>query len=159
MSTHESKTESKPHAATAQSSPIPGFLDVMKSSEAMWWPYRSFAETLLRAHNNFAAFVTVNRKLADEMRQIIRREQDLVMQMSEKMLQRATTIDGHVETKLFAPTAELEEIYDTAVNGIRELGKAVADAQIRSIETLRAHAKDAVAAGLQPKAPGPKAAA
>ena len=35
---------------------------------------------------------------------------------------------------------EIEEMYDYAADGIRELGKATVTAQLRSIEILRAHA-------------------
>ncbi len=118
--------------------------DVLGHYELMWWPYRSFSKALLRTHGDIAAFMDVNRKLADEMREIIRKEQDLVLQMSEKMLQRAGTASADGEAKAFGPSGEIEEIYDSAVAGIRELGKAVADAQIRSIETLRTHARNAV---------------
>ena len=64
------------------------------------------------------------------------------MQMSEKMLRRAASAKESGEAHAFHPS-EMEAIYNSAVTGIRELGKAVADAQIRSIETLRAHARNA----------------
>lgn len=121
-----------------------GPFDVFGHYELMWWPYRSLSKALLRTHGNLTAFMTVNRKLADEMREIIRKEQDLVLQISEKMLHRAASArdDGGVES--FNRVGEIEDLYDSAVAGIRELGKAVADAQVRSIESLRAHARSAM---------------
>lgn len=120
-----------------------GAFDLLSHSQLVWWPYRSFSEALLRTHNNLTAFMEVNRKLADEMREIIRKEQDLVMQMSEKMLQRASSGNESDGRMAFHPSENMEEIYNSAVSGNRELGKAVADAQIRSIETLRNHARSA----------------
>ncbi|HTW35759.1 MAG TPA: hypothetical protein VMD53_14165 [Rhizomicrobium sp.] len=117
--------------------------DLFSRTDLLWWPYRSFSKALLKTHDNLAAFMDVNRKLADEMRDIVRKEQDLVMQMSEKMLRRAASAKENGEANIFHPSQGMDEIYDSAVTGIRELGKAVADAQIRSIETLRAHARDA----------------
>lgn len=116
--------------------------DVMARSDLMLWPYRTLSKALLRTHNDLSAFVEVNRKLADDMRDIVRREQDLVLHISEKLLTRATATNGEMSPVI--PSAELEEIYDSAVAGIRELGKAVADAQIRSIESLRTHARSAM---------------
>jgi len=127
-----------------------GPFDLLTRNELMWWPYRSFSKALLRTHDNLAAFMDVNRKLADEMREIVRKEQDLVMQMSEKILQRAASTKDDGEGHIFHPSLEMEEIYDSAVSGIRQLGKAVADAQIRSIETLREHARS----GSHKPAPG-----
>ena len=113
-------------------------------NDLLMWPYKSLSKALIRTQQDFSTFIEVNRKLADEMREIIRREQDLVMQISEKMLQRiGSSEDG--DGKPVIPAAEMEEIYDSAVAGIRELGKAVADAQIRSIESLRDHARSALA--------------
>lgn len=113
-------------------------------NDLLMWPYKSLSKVLIRTQQDFSTFIEVNRKLADEMREIIRREQDLVMQISERMLQRmGSPEDG--EGKPVIPAAEMEEIYDSAVAGIRELGKAVADAQIRSIESLRDHARNALA--------------
>ena len=40
----------------------------------------------------------------------------------------------NVRTRLFNRSGETEEIYGSAIAGIRELGKAVADEQLRSIE-------------------------
>lgn len=142
MSTHEPRSRIASDTQERKGAK-PSVADILGKNEFIWWPYRSFSKALLRTHNNLTAFMEVNRKLADEMRDIIRREQDMVMQMSEKVLRRAA-MEGNGESKALIPSSEIEEIYDSAVAGIRELGKAVADAQIRSIETLRAHAKTAM---------------
>jgi hypothetical protein len=151
MSTHEarltpheakSRTESKERKVETKNNASPMF-DIMARSDLMLWPYRALSKALLRTQSDLTAFVEVNRKLADEMRDIVRREQDLVLDISEKLLTRATSA-ANGGTSPVIPSAELEEIYDSAVAGIRDLGKAVADAQIRSIESLRNHARSAM---------------
>lgn len=138
MSTTEQKSEAKIQKGQ-KTSPI----ELLAKNDLMLWPYKSLSKALIRTQHDFSTFVEVNRKLADEMREIVRREQDLVMQISEKMLQRFSSPEES-EGKPMIPAAEIEEIYDSAVEGIRELGKAVADAQIRSIESLRSHARNAL---------------
>lgn len=131
-------------------------LGFLMPNELMWWPYRSFSTALLRNHNNLRAFMEANRKLADEMRDIIRREQDLAFSLSARLLEQAAS--HHHDGTAFSPAAHMGEMYDSAVAGIRELGKAVADAQIRSIETLRAHTKTALNATEQAPQSDTKAA-
>jgi len=155
MNTQESKTRTntdviQPRHAKASF--------VLANSELALWPYRSFAKALLQAHDNLAAFVDMNRKLADEFQDIVRREQNLVMQVSEKFLRRVSDSNAKNEGKNFLPTEEIEEIYDSAMNGIREIGKVVAEAQIRSMETLSTQAKNAMLAASKPAQPATKAA-
>ena len=72
MSTQDAKVR-----ASADQKGEKGAFDLLSRNELMWWPYRSFSKALLRTHDNLAAFMEVNRKLADEMREIIHKEQDL----------------------------------------------------------------------------------
>lgn len=139
MNTPEQKPEQKMDARSNDTATkLPGF-DLLARSDLMLWPYRSMAKALLRTHNDLAAYVEANRKLADEMRDIFRREQDLVLEIAEKTLKRASDAVG--EGKAMMTTGHMEELYDSAVAGVRELGRAVADAQVRSIESLRNHAR------------------
>lgn len=41
-------------------------------------------------------------------------------------------------------SAKFDEMYELTISGIRELGAATVDAQIRSIEMLRDHARDGI---------------
>ena len=68
--------------------------DLLAQSELMWGPYRSLAKALLHTHHNCSALVQINRKLADEFRDIARREQDFVLELSEKILDRRAGIEG-----------------------------------------------------------------
>ncbi len=143
MSTPDPKSRTTPGGKEPKPGTIFG-LDFPLKNEFAMWPYRSIAQALLRTQHDLSAFVEVNRKLADETRDIIRHEQDLALQLSEKILQQASSASGGGELKPMIPSKELEEIYDSAVAGIRELGKAVADAQVRSIESLRTHARSTI---------------
>jgi hypothetical protein len=114
------------------------------SFELMFWPYRTFSRALLRSHDGFSTYLEANRKLADEMREIIRREQDLILEISEKVLQRMSATPASGENPAIIPSAEIDEIYDSALTGMRELGKAFAEAQVRSLETLRSQTRAAM---------------
>lgn len=115
--------------------------NILAQNELIWWPYQSLSKTLLRTHHNTLALLEVNRMLADEMRDIARREQDFVLNLSEKILNRKPDGDGKRAEML--PPEAVDEIFETAISGIRQFGQAVADAQVRSIETFRRHAREA----------------
>ena len=88
----------------------------------------------------------INRKLLDDLRRIVRREQELVLDMSEKMFEKMTAKDGSARPFAFEPGA-MEEMCQSAIAGIRELGQALSDAQVQSIEAFREHARKEFAAG------------
>lgn len=115
--------------------------NILSQNELMWWPYQSLSKSLLRTHRNTLALLEVNRLLADEMRDIARREQDFVLNLSEKILNRKADGDGKRANVL--PPETVDEIFETAISGIRQFGQAVADAQVRSIEAFRQHAHEA----------------
>jgi hypothetical protein len=142
MTTGEKNSDANTEMLRTKSQKAPA-TNLFAKNDLLLWPYKSLSKALIRTQHDFSIFIEVNRKLADEMREIVRREQDLVMQISEKMLERISSTENS-EGKPMLPAAEIEEIYDSAVAGIRELGKAVADAQIRSIESLRARARSAL---------------
>lgn len=105
-------------------------------SELLWAPYRAMSKLMLHTHHNTAAWISINRKLADELREIARREQDFVMDFAEKMLTRGTESPVAESGNRMAPEA-MEHLYETAIEGVREFGQAFAAAQIRSLEALR----------------------
>jgi len=114
----------------------------LSQNELAWWPYQSLSKSLLRTHRNTSALLEINRLLVDEMRDIARREQDFVLNLSEKILnRRADSGDGKRANVL--PPEAVDEIFETAINGIRQFGQAVADAQVRSIEAFRQQAREA----------------
>lgn len=130
MSTREELTA---QSSEKSASKLPDF-DLVMGNDWVFWPFRSFSKLMARSRNDLAAVMEINRRVADEMRELVRQEQDIVMELSEKMLHRMVPDGGSAET--LRPGADIEAIYDSAVQGMRELGKAVADAQIRSIEAL-----------------------
>lgn len=109
-------------------------------SELVWAPYRAISKLMLRTHHNTAAWIAINRKLADEMREIARREQDFVLDFAEKMLTRGAESPDTESGNRIAPEA-MERFYETAIDGVREFGQALAQAQIRSFEALRDQAR------------------
>lgn len=106
-------------------------------SELIWWPYQSLSKSLVQTHHNASALVEINRMLADEMRDIARREQDFVFELSEQILDRTTRRDK-AET---LPPETVDEIFHAAISGLRQFNQAVIDAQIRSLEAFHRHAR------------------
>lgn len=115
---------------------------LLSQSELVWWPYQSLSKSLLRTHHNASALIEINRRLADEMRNIARREQDFVFELSEKILSRKA--DSESKSVNMLPPEAVDEIFESAISGIRQFGQAVAEAQVRSIEAFRRHARDAI---------------
>jgi hypothetical protein len=113
--------------------------NIFSQSEFLLWPYRSLSKVLLRTHHNAAELLEINRKLADELREIIRRQQDFALEFSERLL----NAKGNDATAR-APE-RVNEYFDSAIASVREFGQAIADAQVHSIEALRDHTRKAVA--------------
>ena len=109
-------------------------------SELVWWPYRSLSKSLLQTHHNASVMLEINRMLVDEMRSIARREQDFIFELSERILSRKPDGDGHTDVM---PPEAVDEIFETAISGLRRFNQAVVDAQVRSIEEFRRHAREA----------------
>lgn len=110
-------------------------LQHLSQSELVWWPYQSLSKSLLQTHHNAAALLDINRMLVDEMRAIARREQDFVFELSERIINRKA------EGKQDMPPETVDEIFETAISGLRQFNQAVVDAQVRSIEEFRRHAR------------------
>ena len=117
--------------------------EVLNASELFWQPYRAMSRMLLQTHQNLAAYMAVNRALAEEMQSILRRAQDMTMEMSEKTIRNAERPAAPGAHRLAIPAPEMEELYDFAIHSVRELGGAAVAAQIHSLEALRAHARAA----------------
>jgi hypothetical protein len=97
------------------------------------------SRVLLLTHKNLSAYAAANRSLASEIEPILTRAQEMAMWISEKAVARMST---NVSQPISGE--ELEEMYDYATKGIRELGEATVAAQVRSIEILRDHARATV---------------
>ena len=98
-------------------------------SDAFWSSFRSLSNAFLHTHHNTAALMQVNRKLADELLEIARRQQNYALEFSEKLLHQmsaASPVVKHVES--MRPES-FDEYFDSAIQGIREFGQAIAEAQ------------------------------
>lgn len=125
----------------------PKSYDALNAGELFWQPYRSMSRALLQTHQNLAIYLEINRNLADEMQTILRRAQEMVVELSDRRLRRATEPSAS-RTEAFALSLpEVEEMYSFAIEGVRELGRATVAAQIRSLETMRDHARNALNRG------------
>ena len=123
---------------SARSGALP--LSLVNHGDAWWSSFRSLSNALLHSHHNAAALMEVNRKLADELLEIARRQQNLALDVSEKLLQQmsaAAPAAGRVEP--IRPET-FDGYFDSAIQGIREFGQAIADAQVHSLEAMREHA-------------------
>jgi hypothetical protein len=108
-------------------------------SDAFWSSFRSLSNAFLHTHHNTAALMQVNRKLADELLEIARRQQNYALEFSEKLLHQmsaASPVVKHVES--MRPES-FDEYFDSAIQGIREFGQAIAEAQVHSLETIGEH--------------------
>jgi hypothetical protein len=94
--------------------------DLSAKNELMWWPYRSVSRALLQTQRNAAAYLEANQQLVEGMQAIVRQEQTLVSELSETAF-------------------NTNDIFLRAMRGIRELGEAWIDAQLRSLNIMRLH--------------------
>lgn len=130
------RSEEKQRSGT-RASPSP--FEALNASELFWQPYRSMSRALLQTHQNLSAYIAVNRSLADEMQALLRRAQDMVVEMSDLACRH---LSDSAESRGALTSAQMEDMYDFAVASVRELGGAAVAAQIRSLETLRDHARN-----------------
>ena len=143
MSTNssESTDNNTEHQDKRKGNPFLPF-EMLRVSEVMWAPYRSLTTTLMHAHRNTAALIQINRKLADEFRDITRRQQDFLLDFSEKMLSQVSEGTGASKRVGALPIESMDQYFESAIAGVREFGTAIADAQVHSIEALREHAHE-----------------
>jgi hypothetical protein len=133
MTLHAGKTL-KHHEGT---DPINPMFNLFAKNDGFWWPYRSFAKALLRTQKNTSAYLEANRKLIDEMREIIRKEQDFALEISRKTI---SEIDLSPKGGIATDRSEVNAIFEQATLGLRELGEAWMNAQIRSLDAMRSYA-------------------
>jgi hypothetical protein len=117
---------------------------ILYQSELLWWPYRSFARFMLPNCHNTTALMQISRRFADEVRDIVRREQDFVFDQQERFFRRSSKDNGTVQEAGPFGADTFEELYESAISSVREFTKAIADAQVRSIEALRQHSRETV---------------
>ena len=123
---------------------------LLSQSELVWGPYQSLSKSLIQTHHNVSALIEINRVLADEMRSLARREQDFVFELSERILNRKA--GGDSKRAEVMPPETMDEIFETAISGLRQFNQAVVDAQVRSIEAFHRHAREAIEHKIPPQA-------
>lgn len=137
-----SPASAKPaRSARAANAAIESQTEFLFGNEMFWAPARAAANILLRAQKNAVAMMQINRKLADELRGIMRHEQDVMCEVSERMFKRMTS--GAIRSEETGSAEPFGQLYETAVEGVREFNEAVAEAQTRSIAAFREHAQAA----------------
>ena len=118
-------------------------LSLLYGSELFWWPYRSFARVVLPQCHNGSTLLQISRKFADEIREIVRKEQDFAFNQAEKFLRQTSDGSNSKNGHSTFPPETIEQFYESTIDGVREFAKAFGDAQVRSIEALREHSREA----------------
>jgi hypothetical protein len=103
----------------------------------------------METQKDASAYLEANRKLMDEVREILRREQNLSLELSNKLLEDATENGG---TRM-GDTSTMNAMFDSAIASIRELGEAWMSAQMRSLDAMRRHAANGQGHGRQRRRP------
>jgi hypothetical protein len=97
---------------------------------AVTLPYVEFSHAMRRANRDFWAVTKANRVLADALRQMLRRQQELAFELAE------TAARGNL-----APgSASANELFDSAADAVRELGQSMIDAQLTALRMLEVEA-------------------
>jgi hypothetical protein len=109
--------------------------NLFAKNDGFWWPYRSLAKALMETQKDASAYLEANRKMINEIRDIVRKEQDLSLQISSQLL------EGVMENGRARPDpSEVNAMFDRAIASLRELGEAWMEAQVRSLDAMRRHA-------------------
>lgn len=133
MTIHQHKTEKEQGPDVRNS-----LFDLFSKNDGFWWPYRSFAKALLSTQKNASAYLEANRKLIDEMRNIVRKERDLALEISEKALGGVAEKDW--PNGAMPGASEVNVMFERGASGLRELGEAWMNAQMDSLDAMRSHA-------------------
>ena len=111
-------------------------LNLFAKNDGFWWPYRSLAKALLGTQKNAAAYLEANRKLMDGMRDIVRQEQDLALEISQKTLASVAETDRS-NGGTMPGASEVNAMFERAASGLRELGETWMNAQMRALDAMR----------------------
>ena len=132
MAVHAHKTDRYFHELGANN-PL---LQLFSTNDAFWWPYRSFAKALMETQMGASAYIEANRKLMNEVLNIIRKEQDLSLEICTKMMKGVAGNGGPA----IPDASEVNAMCDRAIESMRELGEACMNAQMRSLDLMHRQA-------------------
>lgn len=93
----------------------------------MTLPYVELVHALVRAHRNARVMTEVNRDLADTLRAVVRRQQDLALELADEAMSSART-----------GSSDPAAMFDRAADAVREIGNAFIDAQLSALRRLQA---------------------
>lgn len=111
----------------------------------LFLPYAEISRALMRAHRNSAAAALANQALLARLQLVLRRQQDLTIQIADEAFQRDREGGGATAAQLF----------DHAAAAVREIGEACIEAQLAALQALREEsaASPPAPAAAQPPAP------
>ncbi len=109
------------------------------NTEMLRASYRGIFKMMLVANHHAATMAEINRKLVEENLTIFRKEQDALLDATEKMLGHFADSNGAPDPGIISKS--MTELYGTAVAGLREFGQAMNDARSQSVEALRERAR------------------
>lgn len=136
MTTHTNK-HGKPHNGSRPDNP----LSTLTKSDDLLRPYRSFANAIMASQKEAFAYFDAHRKLFDEMRDIVRKEQDLALAISQKSLDRVAK-NGWGQGGPIIEPSEVSELFEVATSGWQELTEAWLQVQMRSLDAMRSYAAE-----------------
>ena len=105
------------------------------ASELIWLPYRTMFHFLSRNHSSTLQMLNFHRKCGDDLREIVRTQQDLFLNLSERFLNQLSGIG--TETGSSELGKSLDQLQDTTLATMREIGEAVVAAQASSFEAIK----------------------
>jgi hypothetical protein len=108
-------------------------------NDAFWCPYRLAVKTFLEGQKDALSHLTTIRNLLDEMRDTMRREQDIALGVCQKTFEE---IGCNVWLAKSGPS-EANAIFERAIGGLSEFGDAWMKAQMRPLDVTRPRASDA----------------
>jgi len=109
----------------------------MYDSELLSFPYRTAAKLMLQSQHSALAAMQINRKLAHDMRDIMRHEQDVMDGVIERAWERLSDSYRSPASAGALASQSWTELYQAAAEGIEEYGKAIDQAQARSMGIIR----------------------
>jgi hypothetical protein len=103
----------------------------------LWWPYRTLSQALLQTQRNATGYLEANRRLLGTLRHIIRKEQDLAAEISESLLKAMSPSGNPNCARMIFDPNRVNEIFNRATSGMRELSQVWIEAQTHSLNTMR----------------------
>jgi len=106
-----------------------------RNLSSLWFRFSS--ELLLQSHENFAAYMELNRSTIETLQAAAQSAHDAALEMSHTMLRLLGT---QADSSAKGPQSfQIQETYKTALGGMRDFGEAALAAQSRALQAWREH--------------------